>query len=88
MAVKHIKTSAGVEVDVDDAALNDFEVLDFIAEIDGGNVLKYPPLLNKLLGKAGKEALYESLRDENGRVPYEAIDAAVTEIFNNLGGKN
>lgn len=89
MALKHIKTSTGFECDVNESVLDDVEVLDLLAAIAGGEVIKYPRLLAKIFPDDVKAALYDHVRTEDGRVPYAAFDAEITDIFNALnGGKN
>ena len=85
MAVKRIETRSGFVCEIDEAVVNDMEVLDLIVEIENGNVMKYPPLLQKLLGDDLKRRLYDHVRFD-GRVPYQAIDAEVSDIFSGLGG--
>ena len=86
--VKHIKTASGFEWDIDDVVLDDAEILDCLADIDGGNMVSFVPMLRKILTPDGKKALYDHLRTEDGRVPYTALDREVTEIFHLLRAKN
>jgi hypothetical protein len=89
MAVVHVKTTSGFECDIDEIVLDDMEVLDYLAAIEGGDLMKYPPLLSKLFAPKVKKALYDHVRAEDGRVPYTAFDAEITDIFNAIrGGKN
>lgn len=85
MAVKRIETKSGFVCQIDEAVVNDMEVLDLIVEIENGNVLKYPTLLGKLLGTELKQKLYDHVRVD-GRVPYAAVDAEISDIFSGLGG--
>ena len=89
MAIVHVKTRTGFECDIDDIVLDDMEVLDYIAAIDNQDLMKYPPLLSKLFTPEAKKALYDHVRTEDGRVPYAAFDAEITDVFNAVkGGKN
>ncbi len=88
MAIKHIETSSGFAWDIDDVVLDDAEILDCLADIEGGNKLSFVPLLRKVLSPQGKKALYDHLRTEDGRVPYADLDRETTEIFHALGAKN
>ena len=85
MAVKRIETKSGFVCDIDEAVVNDMEVLDLIVEIEKGNVLKYPALLDKLLGTELKQKLYDHVRLD-GRVPYSDVDAEISDIFSGIGG--
>lgn len=89
MAIKHVKTGTGFECDIDEVVLDDMEVLDYLAAIDGQDFTKYPPLLAKLFKPEVKKALYDHIRTPDGRVPYAAFDVEITDIFNGIkGGKN
>ena len=89
MAIKHVKTRSGFEIDIDEIVLDDMEVLDYLTAIDGQDYTKYPLLLNKLFGEAEKKRLYDHVRTPDGRVPYSAFDAEITDIFNGVkAGKN
>jgi hypothetical protein len=85
MAGKRIETKSGFVCEIDEAVVNDMEVLDLVVEIEKGNVLKYPLLLEKLLGADLKQKLYDHVRVD-GRVPYDAVDAEVSDIFSGIGG--
>lgn len=85
MAVKRIETKSGFVCEIDEAVVNDMEVLDLVVEIEKGNVLKYPSLLEKLLGADLKQKLYDHVRVD-GRVPYAAVDAEISDIFSGIGG--
>ena len=63
------KTSSGFEYELDEAALDDYELLEDLCEMDEGNVAKMSSMLNRLIGTEQKEHLKEHLRTENGRVP-------------------
>lgn len=89
MATIHVKTTSGFECDVNEAVLDDIEVLDYLAAIEGGEVMKYPHLLSKLFAPEVKRALYDHVRTEDGRVPYATFSAEISDIFNAIrGGKN
>lgn len=88
MAIKHVETSSGFAWDIDDVVLDDAEILDFLADIEEGNMVSFVPLLRKVLTPQGKKALYDHLRTEDGRVPYAELDRETTEIFKALHAKN
>ena len=82
-------TASGFAVDIDEAALDDMELLDMLMETSKDNVQHLPAILGKLLGKEGKQRLYDHVRTPEGRVPYSDIDRELTEIFSAVnGGKN
>ena len=78
------KTSTGFEFDIEDERLDDMELVDIMAEIDE-NPLLMPKLCRMLLGDGQKKRLYDHLRNEEGRVPIEAVTNAIQEIFNSPG---
>ena len=89
MSVIHVKTASGFECDINENVMDDIEVLDYLAAIEGGELRKYPKLLSKLFAPEVKKALYDHVRTEDGRVPYAAFDTEITDIFNAIkGGKN
>lgn len=82
-------TASGFAVDIDEAVLDDMELLDMLMATSGDNVRHLPAILGKLLGEEGKQRLYNHVRTDEGRVPYAAIDRELTEIFSAVkGGKN
>ena len=79
------KTSSGFEYELDEAALDDYELLEDLCEMDEGDMTKTISVLNRLLGTEQKERL----RMENGRVPASKMMNEIGEIFRNVKeGKN
>ena len=71
------------------SALDDYELLEDLCEMDAGNVAKMSSMLNRLIGTEQKERLKEHLRTENGRVPMSKMMIEIEEIFKNAkAGKN
>ena len=87
MAIKHIKTATGFEADIEDSVIDDMELFDSIAELQAGDIMAVPSVINKLVGEQ-KKALYDHVRLENGRVPTQAVVSEITEILTELNGKN
>lgn len=86
--MKHIKTATGFECDVDENVMNDMEVVDALADLQSGkNPMAYSVFTRKILGK-NKEALYEHLRTDDGRVPMDAIGNEIADIITSLNEKN
>lgn len=79
-----IITSTGFICDIDESCLDDMEMLEDVVALDKGDGLVLPGLLHKLLGETGKQALYDHVRDEKGRVPMSACAAEISDIFNEL----
>ena len=87
MAVKHIKTRTGFEMEIDDSCIDDMELFEAVADLQGGNTLAIPTVIRKICGEH-KKALYDHCRLESGRVPTQAITEEITDIFTALNAKN
>lgn len=82
-------TKSGFKFEIDDEAIDDYELLEDLCEIDNGNDGKIPGILTRLLGKEQKEALKDHVRTEKGRVPASRMIEELMEIFSNINnGKN
>nr|DAZ49578.1 MAG TPA: hypothetical protein [Caudoviricetes sp.] len=82
-------TSSGFEYNLDETALDDYELLEDLCELDNGNTARTISALNRLLGTEQKDQLKEHLREENGRVPASKMMVEMAEIFNSVKeGKN
>ena len=88
--MKKIVLENGLELDVNESALNNMELLDALAEMTEENALALSKVVRLMLGKENRRILYDYIRKEDGTVPLEQIDKCVTEILNLLGeaGKN
>ena len=88
---RKITLNSGLELDVDESAMNDMELLEALADLDDGNGYAIPRVCKLLLGEENKKKLYDSLRKGgNGRVPITSAVDALKEIMDKLGdsGKN
>lgn len=87
------KTTSGFEFNINETVMNDMEIVDALASAETGNVLEKASAVSvickKVLGDKRKE-LYDHVRTDDGRVPPEAIEREMLEIFNAFGdqGKN
>lgn len=82
-------TNSGFEYNLDETALDDYELLEDLCELDNGNTARTISALNRLLGTEQKDQLKEHLREENGRVPASKMMVEMAEIFNSVKeGKN
>jgi len=75
------KTSTGFEFSLQDEVLDDYELLETLQDIDGGDYGKTTKMVTMLLGQAQKDALKDHVRSENGRVSAQKMIAEVMEIF-------
>ena len=83
------KTSSGFEYELDEEALDDYELLEDLCGLDEGDIAKAIGVLDRLLGVEQKNRLKEHLRTESGRVPTSKMMIEIGEIFNSAqAGKN
>jgi len=75
------KTTSGFEFEIDEAALDDMELLDALVAIDDGRTDQVSKVCVQLLGKEQRARLYEFLRGENGRVRATEVNEALVEIL-------
>ena len=87
MATTHIKTASGFECDIDEAALDDMELLDDLVALDSGDVSKFSSAIRKILEPADKDRLYDHLRNDSGRVPVSAFGVELGDIIKGLNSK-
>ena len=80
-----IKTKSGFCCEIDPDVLNNMELLDTLADLQGGNKLAYPQVCLLVLGKETRAKLYDHLRNKEGRVPVQDVDRELTEIMEALG---
>ena len=83
------KTRTGFEFTVDEAVMNDMELIDALADTMSENPLAFSIVCTKLFGAEQKKRLYEHCR-EDGRVPVEKISEEIADVFKAIGeaGKN
>lgn len=74
------KTKSGFEYKIPKENLDNYELIEVIAEAQE-NPLLFPKMINLLLGKEQAERLKEHCRNENGIVSTEKISQEITEIF-------
>ena len=82
--MKTITTKNGFVIDIDEEVFDDMEVVDLLAEVEE-NPLVTSKLLTKTLGKDGKKAMYDFVRNDKGRVPSGAAMELFEEILNLAG---
>lgn len=74
------RTKSGFEFEIDPDLLDDMEFIDLLAEANDNGLL-LPKVLEFILGKEQKKALYEHLRGENGKVSRSRVDEEAGEII-------
>jgi hypothetical protein len=85
--MKKIKLDSGITMEVADNAIDDMELFEMLISIDEGNGTAVPKALEKLIGKAQKEKLYDSLRKEDGIVRITDVQKAFMAFLEKLGDK-
>ena len=87
--MKKIRLENGLNLEVQDNALNNMELLDDLVDLDEGNGYAISRVVSRILTKEEKKKLYDHLR-EDGTVPIPKVVDAMKEIFDKLGdtGKN
>ena len=82
-------TKSGFAYELEPEALDDYELLELLQQVDDGQTLAIMRVAPRLLGADQTAALKEHIRGENGRVSATAMIAAVMEILNTTPqGKN
>jgi hypothetical protein len=81
------KTKTGFKYSVDEDVLDDAELLEQLVSIqeDGLGLFK---VMEKMLGKEQKAALYEHCRNKKGKVSIESVGNELNDIFTDLSEKS
>lgn len=75
------KTSSGFEFALGENVLDNMELVDALAESSDSDLMSVSRVVGLLLGKELRQKLYDHVRAEDGRVPIQAVNAEVSEIF-------
>lgn len=83
-------TRNGFAFSIDEAVMDDMELVDALAEVTDNNAMAISKVCVKIFGKEQRKALYDSLRTEEGRVPLVEVNEAIADVLNAFGdaGKN
>jgi len=76
-------TVAGQDWTVPADALDDFELLDDLGELENGNATRLPRIMKRLLGDDYKKAL-DAIRDDAGVVRIEPAGEFINELLQGL----
>lgn len=79
--MRRVTTKSGFCLELDEERLNNMELLDALADLDGGNGAAMSTVLRLLLSREQKKALYDHLRTPGGTVPIDAVTETLKEIF-------
>lgn len=82
-------TESGFAWEIEDEALDDYELLEVLHKIDTGEYGMLPEMVDKLLGKEQTKMLKSHIRTEGGRVSATRMITEVMDIFKSSSqGKN
>ena len=82
-------TRSGFCYEIEDAQLDNMELLDALAEADAGSLLAVSRVCDLLLGKEQKRKLYDHCRTDRGNVPTALIRDELLDIIQGQDeGKN
>ncbi|WP_347714322.1 hypothetical protein [uncultured Parvimonas sp.] len=73
-------TKSGFKFEISDKALDDFELLELMADVDS-NALLVPKIFEKLLGTKQKENLIEFMKKRDGYASTEKMAKILEEIL-------
>ena len=82
--MKTIKTDTGFKVKIDGDIRDDMELLDALTAVSRGDMTHIPDMVERLVGKDGKAALYEHCRGKNGRVSTKSVVKEVQDILEKI----
>lgn len=83
------KTESGFEYELEDDILDDYELLELLHKVDGGDSGLIVDMVDKLLGTEQKNRLKDHIRNEAGKVSAKLLLKEVSEILSsNNPGKN
>ena len=87
--MKKIRLENGLNLEIQDNALDNMELLDDLVELDEGNGYAISRVVGRILDKEQKQKLYDHLRVD-GVVQISKVVDCMKEIFDKLGtaGKN
>ena len=79
--MRQVTTKSGFCLELEEERLNNMELLDALADLDGGDGTALSTVMRLLLTREQKKALYDHLRTPGGTVPIDAVTETLKEIF-------
>ena len=73
-------TSSGFAFEVSENIVDDAELLVALCDLDEGKLIALAKVFRKILGSQ-MQAMFDHIREPDGRVPMEKAEAEVMEIF-------
>lgn len=82
-------TESGFEFALEDDALDDYELLEILQEVDSGDALKITEAAKLLLGEKQLKELKEHIKGDGKRVSAKKMISSISEIMKSCNkGKN
>lgn len=81
------ETSTGFHYEINEAVLNDYEMLELMAELEE-NPLRTPVFVKRLLGLEQKNRLVKHVKKATGSATIEAVQAELLDILSAKPLKN
>ena len=78
-------TTSGFEIEIEQSRFDNAELFDALSDLNAGDAFAVSRVLSLLLGKEDKKRLYDHCRAEDGRVPFDALNAEIEDIFQLAG---
>lgn len=75
------KTESGFEYEVSENALNDWELLELLGQIQDGEMFALTKAVKRFFGEVQLARLKEHLRDDSGIIPADAVSAVFAEVM-------
>lgn len=87
--MKKVRLESGLNLSINDGAMDNMELLDDLVEVDEGNAFAISRIVRRVLDDENRKKLYDHLRVD-GITPVSGVVDAMKEIFDKLGaeGKN
>lgn len=76
-----VRTASGFELEINKDTLDDWELLEDLAALEGGDRGRIVPVARRVLGPDGLSKLIEHCRTPEGRAPATAVETELFEIF-------
>lgn len=87
---REVRVSDKLTIKIDDEFLNDMEIIDMLSDMstdDSKTVMLFPKYMRKVYGAEQVSKIYDSLRDEKGRVPIQKVIEINNFVIESIGKK-
>ena len=77
------RLDCGFDFEVEEERADSFELVEALAEAEESRIA-VPKVASLLYGEEQKKKLIDYLREENGFVPYDKVEDAITDTFSKI----